>query len=310
MSRQPQRRGSDHPVPTDDAARGRRSSAARRRALSVALSLATHALILIALLSIPAKPPRVFDPQPITVELVDEQSPAPAPAPRPAPRPAASHAHATHHAHAKPQVHAKSQVHAKTQARAPAHVQADSHAQARHPPAKALARRATMRPAPTPSSAESESEDEVAAAAPNPELSESQLAGAASAEAGESGGGDGIGGGGGGVCNMAARLQGVLRRDPLVHTAVANYSGKAVMVWDGDWVWFPGDIGRGLTAVRQAMAFEIAFAPAACRSRPMHGLVIFSVNAAHGPVRIAVGLGEWRWSDLLVPHPGGGSSSR
>ena len=101
---------------------------------------------------------------------------------------------------------------------------------------------------------------------------------------------------------MAARLQAVLRRDRLVHAAVAGYTGKAIMVWDGEWVWMRGDIGRGLTAVRQAMAFEIAFAPAECRATQVHGMVVFSLNEAQGPVRIAVGSGDWRWSDLLSPR--------
>ena len=66
-------------------------------------------------------------------------------------------------------------------------------------------------------------------------LSESQLAGATSA-------GEGSGGGGGGGCDTARAVQQALRRDPLVHTAVsdANRLGKAIMVWNGDWV----QIGR------------------------------------------------------------------
>jgi hypothetical protein len=62
-------------------------------------------------------------------------------------------------------------------------------------------------------------------------LSESQLAGATSA-------GEGAGGGGGGGCDTARAVQQALRRDPLVHTAVsdANRVGKAIMVWNGDWV--------------------------------------------------------------------------
>jgi hypothetical protein len=50
------------------------------------------------------------------------------------------------------------------------------------------------------------------------------------------------------------------------------------------------------------MAFEIAFAPAECRSTAVHGMVVFSVNGEQGPVRIAVGSGNWRWSDLLSPR--------
>ena len=50
-------------------------------------------------------------------------------------------------------------------------------------------------------------------------------------------------------------------------------------------------------AVRQAIMWEIAFAPEACRNQRMHGLVLLSL--ADGSTRFAVGSGDWRWSDLL-----------
>jgi hypothetical protein len=68
------------------------------------------------------------------------------------------------------------------------------------------------------------------------------------------------------------------------------------MVWNGDWVRSVGEDGKGLAAVREAMMWEIAFAPEACRTRPVHGLILLSMN---NTARLAVGAGEWRWSDLL-----------
>jgi hypothetical protein len=121
-------------------------------------------------------------------------------------------------------------------------------------------------------------------------LSESQIAGAASA---------GEGGGGGGGCDMSQAVQKALRRDPLVRAAVegANRSGKSVMLWDGDWVRTGGQDGKGLSAVREAIMWEVAFVPAACRNQPMHGLILLTLE--DGATRFAVGKGEWRWSDLL-----------
>jgi hypothetical protein len=121
-------------------------------------------------------------------------------------------------------------------------------------------------------------------------LSESQIAGAANA---------GEGGGGGGGCDMSQAVQKALRRDPLVRTAVegANRTGKAVMLWDGDWVRTGGQDGKGLSAVREAIMWEVAFVPAACRNQPMHGLVLLTLE--DGATRFAVGKGEWHWSDLL-----------
>ena len=120
-------------------------------------------------------------------------------------------------------------------------------------------------------------------------LSEAQLAGAI--RAGE--------GGGGGVCDMALALQQALRRDPVVRRAVAeaHRSGKAIMLWNGDWVRSGEQDGKGLSAVREAIMWEVAFAPKACRNQRVHGLVLLSL--ADGSTRFGIGSGDWRWSDLL-----------
>jgi hypothetical protein len=121
-------------------------------------------------------------------------------------------------------------------------------------------------------------------------LSNSQLAGAATV---------GEGGGGGGTCDMARAVQQALRRDPMVRAAVegAHRSGNAIMLWNGDWVRSGDQDGKGLSAVREAVTWEVAFAPEACRNTRMHGLVLLSL--ADGSTRFAVGAGDWRWSDLL-----------
>ena len=135
-------------------------------------------------------------------------------------------------------------------------------------------------------------------------LSESQLAGASSV------GEDGAGGGGGGSCDMARAVQQALRKDPRVRTAVmeAERQGKAIMMWNGDWVRSGDQDGKGLSAVRQAIMWEVAFSPEACRNAPMHGPVLLSLadgRGADGGTRFAIGAGTWRWSDLLgVPRKG------
>ena len=136
----------------------------------------------------------------------------------------------------------------------------------------------------------------VAADKPKPDtsdlLSDSQIAGAASV--GEEGGG------GGGVCDLTRAVQRALRRDPLVQTAVldAHRAGKAMLVWNGDWVRSGDQDGKGLAAVREAIMWEVAFAPEACRTARMHGLVLFTLG--DGATRLALGSGDWRWSDLLA----------
>jgi hypothetical protein len=123
-------------------------------------------------------------------------------------------------------------------------------------------------------------------------LSASQLAGAAAV-------GEGSGGGGGGSCDLARAVQQALRRDPQVRAAVdeANRSGKAIMLWNGDWVRSGGQDGKGLAAAREAVMWEVGFAPQACRNQRMHGLLLMSL--ADGGTRFAIGTGDWRWSDLL-----------
>jgi hypothetical protein len=122
-------------------------------------------------------------------------------------------------------------------------------------------------------------------------LSNAQLAGAATVGEG--------GGGGGGTCDMARAVQQALRRDPMVREAVeeAHRSGKAIMIWNGDWVRNGDQDGKGLSAVREAIMWEVGFAPAVCRNLPMHGLVLLSL--ADGGTRFALGSNDWRWSDLL-----------
>ena len=124
------------------------------------------------------------------------------------------------------------------------------------------------------------------------EVGEGELAGAATA-----GGG---GGGGGGSCDMTRHLQDALRRDARVQAAMAAANrGKALRVWNGDWVLHPGQEGNGLAAVREAVMWEVGFAPAACKRERMHGLVLISLGDRAGGARIVVGTGDWRWSDLL-----------
>jgi hypothetical protein len=105
---------------------------------------------------------------------------------------------------------------------------------------------------------------------------------------------------------MVQRLQTVLRRDAGIRTTAAharstlsaNGSG-ALLVWDGDWLRNPGQEGKGLAGLRQAIAVEVAFAPADCRAQTVNGLVLISLGDAPGDPRIALGGGRWRWSDLL-----------
>lgn len=145
-----------------------------------------------------------------------------------------------------------------------------------------------------------------------PLLGGAEMAGAVAAGAGRGGGtgmgsgsGAGSGQGAGGACDMVRRLEDALRDDPRVARAAAeahaalNASGRAMLIWNGDWLQSRGEAGKGLAGVRQAVALEVAFAPAECRDQPMRGLALVALDDRPGGVRLALGRGQWRWSDLL-----------
>lgn len=130
-------------------------------------------------------------------------------------------------------------------------------------------------------------------------IGDSLLAGASMVGSGQ---GEGTG------CNMLRRLQEALRKDLRVQAAVgeADYAG-ALMIWNGDWVRHPGQDGAGLAAVREAILWEVGFAPPACRVEPVKGLVVVTMSDAPGAARLALGSGTWRWRDLLFAGSRGSS---
>lgn len=267
----------------------------RRRTwlLAGALSLLVHLAVLLPVMLARGGPPAVWpvsDPPPVLVTLF---RPTPPPPPRPAP--------ATGGASDPP-----------PSAGPPAAVVASPAARARPTP-PAPAPRPSRAPVPPPPDVET-----VAARAPAPPtpmatLSDAQLAGATVAGPGGGAGGragsrgaDGAGGSaaGDGGCDMVRWLQDALREDPEVRAAVARAQGevgpgKALLVWNGDWIRNPGEAGEGLAGVRQAIAMEVAFAPHACRAQPVRGLVLISFSDAAGGPRLVLGKSAWRWADML-----------
>jgi len=244
-----------------------------RRLAAVTLSVAAHAVALFVAVRAAPEPPVVIEPEPMVVQLVTPPPPDPPPPPEtPAPTPASV---------------AKAQTPEPKPKRKP-------------PPRRVVARTTPTPPADVPTvvaareAGEGESEDDGAG-----EVSDAEIAGAATAGAGGSGGG----------CDMPTLVQRALRRDRQVRSAVAEvHRGKALRVWNGDWVRHRGQEGAGLAAVREAIMWEVAWAPEACRRQPMSGPVVLSMADSPGAARIVVGGGQWRWSDLLFAR--GSRSSR
>lgn len=250
-------------------------AASRRRRLALGLaSAAGHgALVLWLVVARPAEPP-VADPPAMSVTLVTLPPPEPEPPPKPEPAPDPA---------PKPEP--------KPAPPKPSKAKAVKPAKARPAPAA----RPTPRPPPLiavrPAGA-------AGAGAADAEMGEGELAGATLAGAGG-------GGGAGAGCDMAGRLQRALRKDRRVQAAVAEvHRGRALRVWNGAWVRHPGQEGAGLTAVREAILWEVGFAPEACRSEPVRGLVVVSLADGPGAARLALGAGAWRWKDLLFSRAG------
>lgn len=274
------------------------------RSATVTVSLLAHALVLLVILLAPVKAP-VFPPEwrAVEVELVEPLPPPPEPepaeeeagggqpaaAPTPEPKPAPS----------------PSPVKAPTKA-APA------------PVARPIPR--PSRPAPR-----SPTEEPVPITAPEPSVSyvflgDSALAGAMTAGGGAgagsgagtgagtgsgAGSGSGSGSGTGGVCNMIERLQNALRDDPRIRARLteayqsSGARGRAIVIWNGDWVLSPGQDGKGLAGVRQAVAVVVGFSPRECKSQTVRGYVVVTLSDDPGAPKLALGTGQWRWSDLL-----------
>lgn len=227
------------------------------------LSLAGHvAAVLVVLHAQPRPPPSPVAP-PVQVQLVQFAPEPPKPPAPPDPAP-------------EPKVAPPKPAPPKLEKKKPT------------PPKRAIAR-------PTP--APREPSPLVAETAPvvdrSSEVSDAELASATTA-------GSGGGGGGGGQCDMAGWLQAKLRKDRRVQAALAQaQKGQAIRVWNGDWITHPGQDGKGLAAVREAIMWEVAFAPEACRKQRVRGLILLSLNDGAAPARVVIGAGDWRWSDVL-----------
>lgn len=243
--------------------------------------------LLVAWLSWPgAVAPLPATPLPVNVELTRPPPPPPAPVPDPAPAP-----------------------------QGPAQDQAEA-AEAEEPQAPEPAPTPPTPPAaPRPARQTPPPEVPTLAASPAPGppdlplVGGARLAGALRAGGGGAGlgsGGGGTGGAGaGGACDMVARLEAALRDDIEVRRAVTEVlaarqaAGQAVQVWNGDWLQSPGQAGKGLAGVRQAIAVEVGFSPRECREQRVSGLVVLALDGSTTGPKLALGTAAWRWRDLL-----------
>lgn len=267
----------------------------RNISTAVLLSLTVHAVVVGVIWAIkydqpPEDPPQnvvMVDIVPPPEPLLAEKSPEPAPSGPPAATPTPSQAAKTEAAAKAPQVTPKPQ----TAPPPPVH---------RTPPPVMPTEVVHVASGPAVPDMRLLGEGELAGA-----LVAGSGAGGGAGDGGSGGGGDG-GSGSGGRCDMAGRLQALVRRDSRIQSAVRHAQAslgagrRAMQIWDGDWVQSQGQEGRGLAGVRQAIAVEVAFAPRECRQQRVNGLVVLSLGDDAGAPRLALGAPSWQWSELAL----------
>lgn len=254
----------------------------RRRASTTAFSLAGHVAAVALLLTLaPLPQPARIDPPAVKVSLVELR-------PRLDPTPAETISPAEPE---PPKVEAQKPEEKPSQARPRPEAPRPSPVKA--PPRNLVAKATVTKPTPDAVAVGGGSTGQGMA-----EVGDGDLVGATTAG----------NGGGGGACNMTRRLQDALRKDRRAQAAVAEVNrGKALLVWNGEWVRHPAQEGSGLAALREAIMWEVGFAPEECRTQAMNGLVLISLTDGS---RVALGHGRWRWSDLLFARgirPSGGA---
>lgn len=284
----------------------------RRKAGPVLASLIAHGLVLAVIWATPVERPSPEAPVPSSVEvmLVDPPPPPPPPPPsapapgdapaggsEPAPRPEPEPAPAP--APAAP-VPAETPEKARRAAPTPPTPR----------PSRPTPRQTQVEPLPITASEPSVSFVLLGDGALGGALTAGQGAGqgaGAGAGGGGSGGGSGsgVGGGSGQGCDMVKRLQDALRNDARIVAAIgqayraSGASGRAILMWNGDWLRSPGEEGKGLAGVRQAIAVTVGFSSRACKAETVDGYVLLTLSDQPGAPRVALGGGRWRWSDLL-----------
>lgn len=281
----------------------------RNKAGSILGSLIAHGLILALIITAPVeRPPEA--PVPPVVEVMLVEPPPPPPPPPSEPAPGDAPAGGSEPAPAPKPEPAPA---------APAPVAAQTPEKARRTaptpptprPSRPTPRPATVEPLPI--------------SAPEPSVSfvllgEGALSGALTAGQGSGGGGgagagvgggsgggsgSGVGGGSGQGCDMVKRIQDALRNDARINAAIgqayrtSGASGRAILMWNGDWLQSPGEEGKGLAGVRQAIAVTVGFSSRACKAETVNGYVLLTLSDQPGAPRVALGGGRWRWSDLL-----------
>jgi hypothetical protein len=111
-------------------------------------------------------------------------------------------------------------------------------------------------------------------------------------------------------CDLTGAIQAALESDPKKRDQLAlippqaRSVANAVQLWDGAWV-DPDSLGGPAVAepIRAAIVDVIRQAPPACHDQTLMGPRLFAIADPRGTIIVALGSGQWKWSDLLAPSP-------
>ena len=111
-------------------------------------------------------------------------------------------------------------------------------------------------------------------------------------------------------CDLSGAIQAALEGDPKTRDELAliprqaRSVANAVQLWDGVWVDPDSLGGPAITEpIRVAIVNTISQAPPACSDQTVVGPRLFAVADPRGTIIVALGSGQWKWSDLLAPAP-------
>ena len=111
---------------------------------------------------------------------------------------------------------------------------------------------------------------------------------------------------GGTGCALNDQVQAALRASPAVKAALAAMPrtarsvADAMLLWDGHWADAAQLGGAGVaTPIRATVAAALRSAPADCLAAPIAGPRFLFVPADGGTRVIALGSGEWSWSQVV-----------
>ena len=110
-------------------------------------------------------------------------------------------------------------------------------------------------------------------------------------------------------CDLTGAIQAALEGDPRTRDELAlipqqaRSVANAVQLWDGAWV-DPDRLGGPTIAepIREAIVNVIRQAPPVCHDQTVAGPRLFAITDPRGTIIVALGSGQWRWSDLLAPR--------